>query len=92
MPIDFNVGAIASAEQAGGLLGPSPSHIPGAHRMIHGKELDHHHPGNHLPHSGAGVTGGVSNELSALKYGANSPWRDPEKEGSSGNESETTMR
>lgn len=77
VPIDFNVGAIATAEQAGGPMGCSPPRNSRTQQIIHGRTLDDHHPAQQLPHSGAGLTNGISNELDAKKYGANSPAKDP---------------
>lgn len=91
VPIDFNIGSIASAEQAGGPLGPSPSRTPAVQHIIHGREIDHHHPGHQLPHSGANFKSGISRELSADKYGASSPSRDPEKIADNASDSDRTM-
>lgn len=91
VPIDFDVGAIASAEQAGGPLGPNPSRQPASHHIIHGREIDHHHPAHQLPQSGTTMPSGISKELSADKYGANSPSRDPEKAADASSGSEKTM-
>lgn len=78
-PIDFNVGAVSTAEQSGGGLGSSPSRIPNVHHVIHGREIDDHHPANQLPHSGAVMTSGISSELSGEKYGKEGQLQDPEK-------------
>lgn len=90
-PVDFNVGAISTAEQSGGgALGPSPSRAPNAHHIIHGQEIDHHHPANQLPHSGNGMASGISSELSADKFGQHGRLSDPEKRGGQDSDSDKT--
>lgn len=89
--VGFDIGAIASAEQAGGPLGPSPAKDFNARHLIHGREIDHQHPAHHLPSSHVNMPSGISRELNGEKFGASPSAKDPERGSENASESEKTI-
>ena len=67
--IDFNIGSLNSALQAGGPmgLGKKANGVP----VLEGQKLEHESSGStvELPHSGGYMASGLARELSGEKYG-----------------------